>query len=140
MNAMNLEEFEDSLDRWGCDLENWPESIAEPARGLLEQSRTAQALLEHAQDLDALLADLPEHHAAAGLKTRIISDLPADPWQPFRDFLRGSLWRPALVASLPLLAGFAVGLSHGYQEPDPTTAEMSILALSISYEDFENGQ
>ena len=58
-DAMTETALADAVDRWGGDLHDWPTPVAAAARKLLEHSAIAREELALAQQLDALLADLP---------------------------------------------------------------------------------
>ena len=107
---MDIDDFEDSLDRYGADSSQWPETVRSQAPSLLASSTHAQDLLAETKRLDQALNDaLPAAPAPLGLKTRILANLPRrDPWL---EWLRVKTWRPLALACVPLALGFAVGSS-----------------------------
>ncbi|MEZ5560632.1 MAG: hypothetical protein R3E86_19065 [Pseudomonadales bacterium] len=83
--------------------------------------------------LDALLLQLREHRAPPGLAARIMATVPeADALQRLGDWLVGALWRPALLALVPLLLGFVLGTSvtRDYQQ------SLSEEVLSLAFVDL----
>ena len=69
---MNLEAFEDALDRYGGDLSRWPDELRNAAEALLQTEDQARSLLRAAQELDAVLAADPLPAVDAGLADRIM--------------------------------------------------------------------
>ncbi|MEO8668515.1 MAG: hypothetical protein ABI399_08370 [Bauldia sp.] len=53
---MTLDEFSEALDRYGADLQHWPERQRTAARALLAGDASAVARLAEAAKLDALLS------------------------------------------------------------------------------------
>lgn len=110
MAEMNLESFEDELDRRGADLERWPADVRAGAEALLMRSEPARGLLEEARRLDALFDDVPRAEASAELRRRL-AEIPIRyprseaAWQwPFE-----SAWRPLLGLALAAAFGVVVG-------------------------------
>lgn len=129
-------EFSDNVDRWGVDLTQWPDEQAERARALLKDSTEAQRLLASAQRLQTLLLALPEVTAPVELTARIAARPPADAWDAISAWFKGSLWRPVLAGSLPLLVGFALGFTMTVNPNDEMADQISLLSLTTSFEDF----
>lgn len=69
---MNVNEFEDLIDRLGEDMSRWPAAQREAAEGLLASSPEAQAILDEARILRMALA-APAVKAPPGLAERIIA-------------------------------------------------------------------
>jgi len=114
---MKLDTFIEHLDRYGPDFEHWPIEFQAPARELVTSSTEAARAIEQAQQLSALLGDLPGRPAPGDLARRI-ADLAAtrrNPWDRLAHWFGGSFWRPALAASVPLALGFILGFN--YQQP-----------------------
>jgi hypothetical protein len=145
---MNTEEFADCLDRWGSDLAQWPASEQGSGRNLLATSKRAGAerageMLAEARRLDDLLANLQEkaagHRAPMDLQRRILERLPQqDPLQNALDWFSAALWRPALAAACTLLLGFALGVSAPAATDDAMLDDVSMLAFSAAYEEFND--
>ena len=107
---MDDETFEHTLDRFGPDLDGWPDRQAAAARNLLGRSASARELLAESRALDAALDDLlPRAAAPIGLKARIVANLPAR--EAWFEWLTITVWRPAALALVPLVVGFGVGLN-----------------------------
>ncbi len=80
------------------------------------RKETNQKAADPEASLDRDLERLREAQPAAPayLKERIVANLPErDPGQELLDWLRASAWRGVTAAALPLLLGFAIGLSAG---------------------------
>jgi hypothetical protein len=69
---MDVEEFEDLIDRLGEDTSRWPDAQHQAAASLLSSSPEAVALLARARALREVLA-VPPVHAPAGLADRIFA-------------------------------------------------------------------
>ena len=105
---MNVDELEHGLDRWGSDLESWPDEERKAALALLERSERARALLVHGRALDGWLDEGRTHRAPAQLKQKILAQLPrADIWQRAADWFASALWRPALAGACALALAHA---------------------------------
>ncbi len=138
---MTAAQFELLLDRLGGDLRRWPAAEADAARLLLAASPEAQRTLAAARTLDDWLGGLREHQAPPGLATNILGRVRRpDALARLLQWLAGSLWRPALVAALPVLAGFAIGI--GLPEPMDTEIAQQIGALAFIdiYQEFDDAQ
>ena len=107
-SEFDIQQFEALLDRHGAEPTDWPAALRERALALVDSSTDAQRLFEDAQlldrTLDAVLDDVPR---PLGLKTRILAN--AQPRDPWLDWFTIRIWRPAALACLPLVVGFAVG-------------------------------
>ncbi len=138
-NKINSErELAEALDRWGSDLDDWPNSAASEARKLLESSPEAARLMQETATLEIELAQLREHRATPGLDERILAELPVrDGIQRMVDWLTGALWRPALAATIPLALGFILGTTIP-EEDSQLADELSLLVFSTTYEELED--
>ena len=112
--------FEEALDRYGADLKRWPDDLRAGAEALLASSPQAQALLAEAVELDAALGvAFAVPPVPAGLATRIKARAERrDVWLEWLTALVMRPWRPAGLACLPLLLGFAVGLGAAEDTAD----------------------
>lgn len=141
---MTAPEFEQALDRWGTDLDAWPQADAECAQTLLARDRQARHLLEAARNVDAFLGGLREHVPPAHLQARIIAHAAAagpDPVEQVVGWLTARLWRPALGAMLLATAGFLAGVTVTEPAVDPGLAEdVMSLAFSDIYAEVEDAQ
>lgn len=127
---MDDETFESSLDRFGTDLDRWPDALAAAARTWVERSLRARDLLREARELDAALDGLwPAATAPLGLETRILANLPER--TACFEWLTINIWRPAALALAPLVVGFGVGLNvaHSAVAADDATEDDVLLAL-----------
>ena len=117
---MSIAAFEEALDRYGHQVQQWPEDLRGGAEELLETSAAARTLLAEAVALDAALGVAFAAPAVpAGLGTRIAAR--AERRDLWLDWLVGFLmrpWRPVGTACVPLLLGFALGLGDGEDTAD----------------------
>jgi len=124
---MTRDEFEAGLDRWGADLMDWPPAAAALAREHLLADPGARQTLAAAAAVDGYLAGLRADTASADLGRHLLVRLAREasaptmdarpdptPW-PLLEWLTERLWRPALLALVPVLAGFLIG--HGGGAP-----------------------
>ena len=130
---MDIETFEDAMDRHGPDLDRWPDVRAAEARSLVESSARARDLLAQARELDLALRDLlSSAPAPLGLKTRILANLPER--EVWLEWFGVKAWRPVGLALVPLLVGFSVGVNvaavgSDVAEYDEDTESDVLLAL-----------
>jgi hypothetical protein len=128
---MNLTEFHDHLDRWGANLDAWPAPAAAAGRALLDTSADARASWHTARAIDRHLSGQKRHHAPPSLTSRITAARRGaleQLWWP--------LWRPALIALLPLTLGFAVGLQSS--EADDPALQEGLLTLALDASLYRN--
>ncbi|MGE0625911.1 MAG: hypothetical protein AB7I04_09385 [Pseudomonadales bacterium] len=138
---MKLDTFIDNLDRYGGDLDDWPEALRAAARQLAASSPEAAAAAGRARQLADVLAGLPERAAPPALAARIAARAATDRslLSTVGDWFARALWRPALAASVPLALGFALGFS--YQQPATTDdayllESFGMLPFSSSFEEL----
>lgn len=137
---MDLNTFNDHLDRLGPELDSWPADGGTDARALLEASAEARDAMADAQTLANLLNAMAEIPAPGYLASRInaLANAEAsDPWQRLLNWFAGALWRPILAVGLPLAFGFTVGLVQVPVSVDDEylAAELGLLAFSTSYQE-----
>ena len=111
--AMTRQEFIELLEIRGSDVSQWPAHLREEIDNLLVRDPQAAEALTQFQQLDQMLRQLPVPDAAQ-LSMRVASQtLPERPvgivdtllnWL-FPSSGRGLVWRPALLACLPLFFG-----------------------------------
>ncbi len=136
---MNVDELEHGLDRWGSDLDSWPDEERKAALALLERSERARALLVHGRALDGWLDEGRTHRAPAQLKQKILAQLPrADIWQRAADWFASALWRPALAGACALALGFATGTLLPTESEDTLIDDVAGLAFTETYLEFED--
>ncbi|MEQ8857114.1 MAG: hypothetical protein RIC56_00570 [Pseudomonadales bacterium] len=136
-------EFEQALDRWGADLERWPQERIGPAGACLTEHASARRSLEAAQRVDRYLAGLadPARAAPAHLAARIVASTPRrDGLQRGLDWLTGRVWRPAVLALFVVAGGYLAGAA--VQEPLDTDLADEVMSLAFSdiYAEVDNGQ
>ena len=146
---MTAPQFELLLDRLGSDLQRWPPAEADAAQRLLAASPQARRALAAAQRLDHWLAGLREHQAPPGLAAQILArarqpDLARarrpDSLARLLQWLAGPLWRPVLVAALPVLAGFAIGLALPEHMDAEIAQQIGALAFIDIYQELDDAQ
>jgi hypothetical protein len=149
---MTEQEFEDALDRWGADLSHWPIALTGKARRHLQAQPLARRALDAAAVVDAYLDDLEQSTAPSYLERRILSQLgnpptpaPADPRSTLLEWLTRRVWRPALVATVPVLAGFLLGFGSvaptgGDPADGDLAVDMAMLAFSDLYSELDHAQ
>lgn len=138
---MDIEEFEDWLDRLGDDLSKWPEPQQAAARALLAESPAARTLVNEAQALSRMLKS-PSVRAPAGLADRITiqaKSAPApSPVEKPSIFARLSgllavTNQPALAVFLPIcfVVGIIVGFFHYTEDLDADAVDLSSYVISV---------
>lgn len=152
---MTLDEFEDALDQFGADLDDWPDAQANAGRALLARSPEARQALALATRLDGGLKALLATPVAApsGLAGRILAGVeptvaPADvvPFPvggkaapvaaarlPTARFWRVD--RPAMIAAAMLAVCFIGGVIT-VQAVSPATATHESIYISAIYSDL----
>ena len=73
---MERARFEDLAGTWGGDLRRWPEGERAEAERLLQADPAAQAVLDEAAGLDALLDRSPTPWPSQALRDRIVAAAP----------------------------------------------------------------
>lgn len=138
-------ELEQALDRWGTDLDQWPEGEADRVRPLLAEDEEARRLLQSARAVDDFLAGLRPHtppdYLAGRIVARAAGDAAPDLLEQVLGWLTARAWRPALFALLLTGAGFLTGTMVTEPGLDPVLAEEAMtLAFSDIYGELENAQ
>ena len=141
--GMTMTRFVERLDRFGPDLDNWPQAEATAGRALLARSPAAAEALAEARALHDMLAALPPPVAPAALPGRILASLSAGSSVDVADRLlawfQGALWRPLAAGAAAVVFGFAVGVMQPHPEPEILADELSLLAFGelpeLPYED-----
>jgi hypothetical protein len=138
---MNLERFTLIVESYGADSQQWPGDERVEALEFSRTSTDAMSLLDQAAELDQHLAlfELPNSELSvqriemgilAALKQATLERLLN--WVlPDFDDLAHTLWRPTLVACMPLLLGVAIGLrltNNTYELS--SDEELSLLAFT----------
>lgn len=140
---MNLDTFTKLLESYGTVGANWPADVRREALELLTENEAARALhlkyapLDRALDMYTVKPDVDRMRAAlmAKVSSRNLFDRITAWLLPEPRNLQ-AFWRPAMVASLPLILGIILGstLSLGSTDSytDNWSDEISMVALSTS--------
>ena len=138
-DAMNVEDFEQGLDRWGSDLTSWPNPERTAALALVERSQRTRALMVQAQSLERWLDEGRAHQAPPQLMQRILDQLPRrDIWQRAADWFSSALWRPTLAGACALLLGFAAGILLPAAGQDTLVDDVAALAFTETYQELQD--
>jgi hypothetical protein len=120
---MQLDEFEDLLDRHGDDLATWPAPSREAASALLKVSPDARELLDDARSMRAMFDRQATVSAPPALASRILADARAMPVAA-----HSFNWmRPALTLAICCVAGF--GLSFVPPQDSANMVRVDLPAL-----------
>lgn len=140
---MTPDRFAQIVETFGSQPGRWPAEERVAAEACWHDSPQAQALLEEQARLEALLDALPVP-AMPGLEQRVLRraaslardnllDRALDWLLPHSDRLLAWIWRPALVACLPLVCGIYMANFFSFGITGPELAweeELSLLALN----------
>jgi len=153
---MNLERFTLIVESYGADSQQWPGDERVEAQEFSRTSSDAMSLLDQAAELDQHLAlfELPNSELSVQrIEMGILSALKQGTLKlgtlklgmlkqgrlerlldwvlPDLDDLAHTLWRPALVACMPLLFGVAIGLTLTNNTYELSSdEELSLLAFT----------
>jgi hypothetical protein len=143
---MNLERFTLIVESYGADSQQWPGDERVEALEFSRTSTDAMSLLDQAAELDQHLAlfELPNSELSvqriemgilAALKQGTLKQGTLERllnWVlPDFDDLAHTLWRPTLVACMPLLLGVAIGLTLTNNTYELSSdEELSLLAFT----------
>ena len=143
---MNLERFTLIVESYGADSQQWPGDERVEALEFSRTSSDAMSLLDQAAELDQHLAlfELPNSELSVRrIEMGILSAFKQESLKqgtlkrllnwvlPDFDDLAHTLWRPTLVACMPLLLGVAIGLmltNNTYELS--SDEELSLLAFT----------
>ena len=132
---MDVEEFEDLVDRLGEDVSLWPSPSRDAATVLLRQSAEARDIQARAKLMRRALAAAPAAKAPSGLADRIVARAIAhSPPQPERHVPPPAAMRapaffmqPAVVLSLCFAVGMTVGLLPAQVNGDGSAVDFTTL-------------
>ncbi|MCS5584354.1 MAG: hypothetical protein NZ777_12650 [Pseudomonadales bacterium] len=138
---MNLERFTLIVESYGADSQQWPGDERAEALEFSRTSTDAMSLLDQAAELDQHLAlfELPNSELSVQrIEMGILSALKQGTLErllnwvlPDFDDLAHTLWRPTLVACMPLLLGVAIGLTLTNNTYELSSdEELSLLAFT----------
>ena len=148
---MNLERFTLIVESYGADSQQWPSNERAEALEFSSTSIDAVSLLDQERELDQHLAlfEFPNSERSvrqikmgifSAIKPRRLEQLLN--WVlPDLDDLTRTLWRPTLVATMPLLLGVLIGLtlSNNIYELSPQE-ELSLLAFTDTVSEEWNNE
>ena len=139
---MNRTEFDYLLTCYGADFGRWPIEHSTIAKLALESNPAWQVSLLEARRLDDALdkSSLEDHHLGA-LKRRILAETiyKQSLLDRFLHWLIPAevLWRPALVACLPVIIGLSIGLNIDIDERYTLEEELSLTGLVVETSTLE---
>jgi hypothetical protein len=140
---MTKEEFLQLIEEQGAAAENWPHHLRPEIDHLLANDSDAVHALAEYRELDTLLLRIPVPDFSAATRRIANIDLPAQSLDLLDTIFNwlfpysgsAQVWRPALLACLPLLFGVAMGnyFNFGISNDDLQTAwDDELLMLSLS--------
>lgn len=119
---MTRDELITLLESHGSKPENWPDAARSATRNLLDTDPEAARILARFEEMDTALAAIPAP-AFPGLATRIAGQALPEKQAGWPEALLNwllpngdlsMLWRPALLACLPLFVGVIVGSYYNF--------------------------
>jgi len=140
---MNLERFTLIVESYGVDSQQWPDHERVEALEFSRASSHAMSLLEQATELDQHLAlfELPDSKLSVqriergillALKPGALEQLLNWVLPDFND-LAHTLWRPTLVACMPLLFGVVIGLTLADNNNYELSSDEELSLLAFTY-------
>lgn len=130
---MTADEFADLLDRYGTDIAEWPSPLRNEAVRYARVSEEGRRLLAKSIAFDAMLVDSTHVPVPFRLRTRILERIATNESPAWWSWITHSVWRPALLALLPLVFGVVIGDMTSELESDSTDASMF-----LAFTDLEN--
>jgi len=115
---MTLEEFTKIVAIYGSDTEAWPIVVRDDCKALIADSSEARTLIKQQQELDRLMDQLaaPEFpDLEARVLNQTLPDRSGSAIDSLMDWLLPEnnfgkmLWRPVMIACLPLVFGILLG-------------------------------
>ena len=115
---MNIEEFGKIVDSYGSESSAWPMELREECSSFVAASLTARTLIKQQRELEILLDQVAVPNFPE-LESRILNQrLPARKitlleqllaWLMPENSFGKQIWRPAMLACLPLVFGIVIG-------------------------------
>ncbi len=142
---MNKEEFIALIEAQGTAAANWPQNLRSEIELLLAQDSSAADALAEYRELETLMLRMPVPDFTAATARIALSDLPPQPLSKLEAMLNwlfpysgsGLVWRPALLACLPLLFGVAMGNYYNFGvSSDPLLQDWDDELAMISLNDY----
>ena len=130
---MTSDEFADLLDRHGTNIAEWPGPLRNEAVRYARVSEEGRRMLAKSIALDAMLVDSTRVPVPFRLRDRILERIATNESPAWWSWITHSMWRPALLALLPLVFGFVIGDMTLESDGDSTDASMF-----LAFTDLEN--
>ena len=130
---MTADEFADLLNRFGTDSVAWPSSSRNEAIRYARVSDEGRRLLAESIAFDGMLADSAHVPLAFRLRARILERIATNESPAWWSWITHGMWRPALLALVPLAFGFVIG--NMTLEEDGGSTDASIF---LAFTDLEN--
>ncbi len=139
--SMDIEQFENELDRYGTDFDAWPESLRDEAERLHASDERAAELVAATRlmmtTLDELTVPAPTPTLERRILDQVFEEIADEPTPSIVDqvidWLTGAFWRPVSLAFVPLILGFAIGLNV---QEDVTDFESEVTILAFTGADL----
>ena len=140
--SMDIEQFENELDRFGADFDAWPESLRREAERLQASDERAVELVAATRLMTTTLDDLTVPAPSPTLGRRILDQAFEETTKresapsmvdQVIDWLTGAFWRPVSLAFVPLILGFTIGLNV---QEDVTDFESEVTILAFTGAEF----
>jgi len=136
---MNIEEFEDCVDRYGEDVASWPSPERERGAALVRSSLAARGIVSQAKLLRAAMTGAAPVRAPFGLADRIVARaVAASPAKTtivvVRPAPRGAFhiaFRPAVVLPFCFLFGLAVAWLPAASDGRSAQLDVSVLLTGM---------
>lgn len=140
--SMDIEQFENELDRYGADFDAWPAPLRREAERLYATDERAVDLVAATRLVMTTLDELTVPTPSATLESRIL-DLAFDTpntregapsiLDVLIDWLTGAFWRPVSLAFVPLILGIAIGINV---QEDITDFESEVTIMAFTGAEF----
>lgn len=130
---MTSDEFADLLDRHGTDIAKWPGPLRNEAVRYARVSEEGRRMLAKSIAFDAMLVDSTRVSVPFRLRDRILERIATNESPAWWSWITHSMWRPALLALLPLVSGFVIGDMTLESDGDSTDA-----SIFLAFTDLEN--
>ena len=130
---MTADEFSDLLERHGSNIAEWPSPLQNEARSYARSSDQGRRLLAESRAFDALLSDSADVPTPLRLRAHILERVATKESPVWWTWITDAVWRPALLAILPLVLGFVLGDMASQFDGDSTEATMF-----LAFADLEN--
>ena len=130
---MTSDEFADLLDRHGTDIAKWPGPLRNEAVRYARVSEEGRRMLAKSIAFDAMLVDSTRVPVPFRLRDRILERIATNESPAWWSWITHSMWRPALLALLPLVFGFVIGDMTLESDGDSTDA-----SIFLAFTDLEN--